>query len=53
LLPRFRELREAFRLVEQRHAKPIRGLHVFFCNVPNDAFEVVQCQRLVSYFEVH
>ena len=49
----FWEVAETFRLVEQRHSKPIRSLQVLSSNVPNDGFEIVQRQRLEDYFEVH
>jgi hypothetical protein len=42
----FRKLRESFRSVEQRHSQSLRSLHLFFGNVPNDGFEIVQRQRL-------
>ncbi len=49
----FRKLQESFRPVEQRHSQPIRGLHISSGNMPNDGFEIVQCERLENYFEVH
>ena len=49
----FGKLRETFRPVEQRHSQPIRSLHVFFGNMPNEGFEIVQRERLENYFEVH
>lgn len=49
----FRKLRESFCSVEQRHSQPICGLYVFLGNMLNNAFEIVQRERLKNYFEVH
>lgn len=48
-----RKLSESFRPFEQRPSQPIRGLHVFFGNMPNDGFEIVQSEWLENYFEAH
>jgi hypothetical protein len=37
----FWKLRESFCPAEQRHSKPISGLHIFSATCPNDAFEIL------------
>jgi hypothetical protein len=34
-------------------AQAVCWLSVLFGHMTNDAFEIVQCERLVNYFEVH